>query len=238
MNFGYVPNEHEKALVLLPGDEIDRYFIQLYHYLAIKTRIDGKDVLEVGSGRGGGSSYMYNYLHPKSMTGLDLAGGAVRFANQYWAHDGLRFIQGNAESIPLPDEGMDVVINVESSHAYGSFPTFVSEVKRVLKPGGIFLITDMRLPEGLKTVQGYLSGSGMEVLEEEDITDNVVRAMDTDDENRIRRIHTLVPSWLQSAIKEFVGVKESAIHRHLRDRDRLYYRWMLRKKAKEHVQGA
>ncbi len=229
MNYGYVPNEGELPLTLLPEDELDRYCIQLYHFLAIRTEIKGKSVLEVGSGRGGGSSYIYRYLQPAMMTGLDLAGHAVTFANNNWAYDALHYVEGNAEAIPLQDESVDVVINVESSHAYGSFSKFVSEVYRVLRPGGIFLITDMRLPEDLKVMQSQLAQSGMEILEEEDITDNVVQAIDRDEENKRNRIKAFVPRWFQSAISEFSGVKESAIHRHMRDRKRLYYRWVLRK---------
>ncbi len=238
MNYGYTPNEDEGKIELRQEDEVDRYCIQLYHFLAVRTEIKGKHVLEVGSGRGGGSAYIYNYLHPTTMTGLDLAGHAVSFANQNWAHGGLRYLQGNAESIPLGDDSMDVVINVESSHAYGSFPKFVSEVHRVLKPGGIFLITDMRLPVDLKTMQYYLASSGMDILEELDITSNVVQAIESDEENKEKRIQALVPSWLKPAIREFSGVRESAIHRHMRDRDRLYYRWMLRKKTEATVQEA
>ena len=40
-----------------------------------------------------------------------------------------------------------MVINVESSHCYGNFPKFVDEVYKVLKPGGIFAITDFRSTE-------------------------------------------------------------------------------------------
>ena len=229
MNYGYVPLVGEAPLDLLQKDEPDRYCIQLYHYLATRTDITRKEVLEVGSGRGGGASYIYEYLHPASMTGIDVASHAVKFANDNWSHDGLHYVVGNTEAIPLPDQSMDVVINVESSHAYGSFSKFVSEVYRVLRPGGIFLITDMRLPEDLNVMQSQLAQSGMEILEEEDITDNVVQAIDQDEENKRSRIKAFVPRWFQSAISEFSGVKESAIHRHMRDRKRLYYRWVLRK---------
>ncbi|HVG40889.1 MAG TPA: hypothetical protein VM888_04690, partial [Chitinophagaceae bacterium] len=58
MNYGYAPSENEPVLLLDNGDEINRYSIQMYHYLALKTEIKGKDLLEIGSGRGGGAQYL------------------------------------------------------------------------------------------------------------------------------------------------------------------------------------
>src|SRR6185436_8723576 len=65
MNYGFSPEAKQKLPELLPQDEINRYPIQLYHFLAKKTEIEGKEVLEVGSGRGGGSSYISRYLRPE-----------------------------------------------------------------------------------------------------------------------------------------------------------------------------
>ncbi len=229
MNYGYVPFPDEQPIVLEPGDEQDRYPIQLYHYLAIRAEVAGKNVLEVGCGRGGGASYIYRYLKPETMTGLDLAQRAVRFATENLKGERLRYIQGNAEHIPISNDSFDTVINVESSHAYGSFPTFLAEVKRVLRPGGIFMITDMRLPEDMKIMIKDLNRSGMEILEETDITQNVVDAMDQEEDLKQLRIKRMIPKWMQEQAREFWGVRGSVIHRHLRDRKRIYYRWKLRK---------
>jgi hypothetical protein len=67
MNYGYVPFENEKLLRLESKDEINRYPLQLYHYLASKIKLEDKDVLEVGSGRGGDCSYVKRYLNPNSL---------------------------------------------------------------------------------------------------------------------------------------------------------------------------
>ena len=49
-----------------------------------------------------------------------------------------------AESLPLGDASVDVLVNVESSHCYGNFQKFIAEVHRVLKVGGVFLFADFR----------------------------------------------------------------------------------------------
>ena len=53
-------------------------------------------------------------------------------------------MQGNAESLPFPDESFDAVINVEASHAYPHFDRFLPELTRVLRPRGHFLYADFR----------------------------------------------------------------------------------------------
>src|SRR5665213_280956 len=141
MNYGYA-DETEKIHLEEP-DEINRYSLQLYHATASQVCIKDKHVLEVGSGRGGGSSYMKRYLEPATMTGMDLARNAVKFSNRRHKVSGLEYVPGNAEKMPFKDESFDAVVNVESCHAYGSVPKFLSEVQRVLRPGGYLLCTDL-----------------------------------------------------------------------------------------------
>ena len=52
MNYGYVPFASETALTLLREDEINRYSLQLYHYLVSLLEVSGTEILEVGSGVG------------------------------------------------------------------------------------------------------------------------------------------------------------------------------------------
>src|SRR5690242_17260393 len=82
MNYGYAPSENEKFLRLEQNDEINRYPLQLYHYLASRIKVEGLDILEVGSGRGGGASYIKRYLNPRKMTGLDIARNAIEFSRK------------------------------------------------------------------------------------------------------------------------------------------------------------
>src|SRR5690606_14761552 len=163
MNYGYVPNAQEPALTLPDDPKLQRYPLQMYHYLALKTSLQSKNVLEVGSGRGGGAKHVATALAPASYIGLDLAQSAVDLANRLHKADNLKFIQGSAEAIPLPDNSIDVVLNVESCHAYGSVPKFISEVKRVLKPGGTLALVDFRDTEKMDILRDQLKESGMTI---------------------------------------------------------------------------
>jgi SAM-dependent methyltransferase len=229
MNYGYVPNPGERVLDFPDDPKTQRYPMQMYHSLAMKTAITGKNVLEVGSGRGGGAKHIAGSMTPASYTGLDLAQNAVDLANKIHSLPNLKFIQGSAEAIPLASNSVDVVINVESSHAYGSVDKFLSEVKRVLKPGGHLLMVDFRYTPQMEIFLAQIRNSGMVVISEEDITGNVVKAIEAEDEMKTERIRNLFPPKWQKLFAEFAGVVGSKFHRNLKDRERLYYRFVLQK---------
>jgi ubiquinone/menaquinone biosynthesis C-methylase UbiE len=229
MNYGYAPGAEQPSLTLLPQDEINRYPIQLYHFLAQKTTIEGKEILEVGSGRGGGSSYVNRYLRPAKITGMDIAPNAVSWANDHHKQENLFFVQGNAEKLPFPNESFDVVLNVESCHAYGSVPRFLAEVKRVLRPNGIFLCTDLRGPEGMVKLKDSLLASGMDLLSDEDITGNVVNAIEEENISKEQRIEEHVAKWLRPMFSQFAGTKGSKIHKDLLAKSLIYHSFVLRK---------
>src|SRR2546423_12157864 len=73
MNYGFCGDDSDAKPELEAGDEGDRYCIQLYHLVASGADLRGRVVLEVGSGRGGGSSFIARYLGPASMTGVDIS---------------------------------------------------------------------------------------------------------------------------------------------------------------------
>lgn len=229
MNYGYAFGPDQPALYLRPNDEINRYPIQLYHYLASRTNIEGKEILEVGSGRGGGSSYINRYLNPKKVTGLDIASNAIKWAMQHHKEKDLHFIQGDAEKLPFADGAFEVVLNVESCHAYPSVPKFLAEVRRVLKPSGVFLCTDLRSPAGMVKLKETLIASGMQLEEEEDITANVVMAIEKENTVKEQRIKDHVSKWLRPVFSQFAGTKGSKIHKDLQSGTLIYHSFVLRK---------
>ena len=135
MNYGF---KDDDEIELSENDEPDRLFIQLYHMNIRGIEIEGREVLEVGSGRGGGASWIAKTLKPESLVAIDYSSEAVRLC-QSWYHDqeNLKFLEGNAENLPIEGDSFDVVYNVESSHCYANMEKFLSQVFRVLRSGGI-----------------------------------------------------------------------------------------------------
>jgi len=141
MNYGFAKADAE-SIPLAPEDEGNRHWIQLYDHVVDAVDLEGKETVEVGCGRGGGASFVKRYRRPKHMIGVDLSANAVELCRKTYSIDGLEFRVGDAEKLPLGDSSVDALINVESSHCYPSFATFVAEVHRVLRPGGHFLFAD------------------------------------------------------------------------------------------------
>jgi ubiquinone/menaquinone biosynthesis C-methylase UbiE len=230
MNYGYDPNTSEAPLVL-SETPTQRYPLQMYHYLAAKAPFENKEILEVGSGRGGGARHLASYYKPTFYTGMDLAHHAVDLANQLHKLSNLKFIQGSAEQIPIKSESVDIVINVESCHAYGSVDSFLKEVKRVLKPGGHFLMVDFRYAVDMPTLKNQLATCGLTMLEEENITPNVIKAIEQEDDKKKERIKRLIPTKWQKLFSEFAGVVGSKFYNNLKDETRFYYRYVMVKNS-------
>ena len=192
---------------LQKNDEIERYPIQLYHHLCIQTELKDKIIVEVGSGRGGGANFIARYHSPKLITGVDLSPNAVSLCNETYNLDNLNFLVGDSANLPFDDNSVDVVVNVESSHCYPSIPDFISEVCRVLKPGGHFLYCDLVIESTLDDHLNKLKNNSLKDFKHVDITENIIKASElmTDDRNKI--INKVNSSFLRKVLKSFASVK-------------------------------
>lgn len=231
MNYGFVPTPPAAAPVLEPEDEPNRHFIQLYHGVAGAADLRGRKVLEVGSGRGGGAAYLKKYLGPASVTGTDISPNAVELCRRTHRVDGLTFMRGDAEALPFEEASFDAVVNVESSHCYGSMERFLAEVRRVLKPGGQFLYADLRDAPVVETWTRQLEQSGMTVLRDVDITENVLAALEAEDARKRELIARLIPTFLQPAFTDFAGLRGSQVYEAFRTRAMVYRMFTLQRPA-------
>jgi SAM-dependent methyltransferase len=208
MNYGYAPLGPDAApLVLDPADEPDRYCIQLYAHVLDGLDVAGADVLEVGSGRGGGASWISRTLGPRTTTGVDFAASAVSLSSRDRVGPGLRFVRGDAQALPFADASFDVVVNVESSHCYASMTAFVAEVRRVLRPGGTFAWADLRTAEDVETTRAQLTSSGLVPQRQDDITREVLNALRLDDARKAELVRTWIPRPFQRALRPFAGLE-------------------------------
>lgn len=230
MNYGYASlDSNAERLELDEKDEGYRYSIQLYHHVVSAIDLKGREVLEVGCGRGGGAYYVSRYLKPMCYIGLDQSVGTAEYSNQAYQVDGLSFIHGDAEKLPIPDNSFDAVVNVESSRCYRNMDRFLSEVLRILRPGGHFLFADMRLAGHEDLLKEQFENAGLKILEEEEITPNVVKALDLDHERRHGWISDHAPAYFKKGLRAFAGVKGSVRYRTFADRSMLYWRFLLQK---------
>jgi SAM-dependent methyltransferase len=214
MNYGYRPPGSEPAAPcrLDPADEPDRSCIQLYDAVAGAVSLAGREVLEIGCGRGGGASYVARTLQPRRMVAIDLSPRAVALCRARFTIPGLSFQEGDAERLPFPADAFDVVLNVESSHCYGRLPVFLREVRRVLRPGGDFLYADFRPRGQLDAWLRALGEAGFDIRAERDLTPGVLAALEADDQRKRILIARLGDRPLSGVLREFAALRGSALH--------------------------
>ncbi|WP_232425668.1 phthiotriol/phenolphthiotriol dimycocerosates methyltransferase [Mycobacterium sp. JS623] len=211
LNVGY-EEDPPMAVPLAESDEPNRFHIQLYHRVATQSDLRGKRVLEVGCGHGGGASYLMRTLHPVSYTGLDRNRAGIAFCRKAHNLAGVDFVHGDAERLPFPDQSFDAVINIESSGAYPHFSRFLTEVARVLRPGGDFLYADLRPSESVADWEAALAGAPMRMLSSENINTQVLLGMEMNTQ-RIMELIDRVPKYLRGVSRQFVGIQGSPFYR-------------------------
>jgi SAM-dependent methyltransferase len=208
MNFGFTPRGEDgrEPLPLHPEDEHHRYPLQLYHHIAKSVDWKNAKALEVSSGRGGGAHFIMRHFKPHSYTGVDFSTRAVEFCRNHYKVEGLNFQQGNAEALAFPDNSFDIVVNVEASLYYPNITKFFEHVKRILKPNGYFLYTDLRYEEKVAIWHAQLKSMGLKVVKEEDITENVLKAMELDQQRRVEMVRKYIPGILRKPFYHFIGL--------------------------------
>ncbi len=201
MNYGYAPDG--PAIESPAGSEY--LCLELYRHVA-RPVTAGDRVLEVSCGRGGGAHFVFRTFEPAALVGVDLSAENVRLAGaRFDGVEGLEFRAGNAEDLDFPDESFDVVINVEASHLYPDPSRFISEVARVLRPGGRFLYADLFCRDS--SPEAMLTAPGLVINRNRDVTPNVLRSLELDSD---RRDSLAEPGLTQSALRGFrdwAGVK-------------------------------
>ncbi|WP_368414994.1 class I SAM-dependent methyltransferase [Falsiroseomonas sp.] len=232
MNYGWLPPE--PGFVLPASEEADRAFIGLYHQAIDGLALHGARILEVGSGRGGGAAWMARRSGVAGVIGVDLSPRTVARAAQLHGNvPHLSFRVGDAEALPFPDASFDGVVNIESSHCYGSMPRFAAEVARVLKPGGWFGWADMRSPAMLPDLDRAFAEAGLLQEAEHDLTAGVVRALEATEARKqgtVARFRLVAP-----LLREFGGMQGSLLQGALRRRTVVYLARRYRRPMSEAV---
>ena len=225
MNYGYLRNDFTPQLS--QEDEKERFPIHLYHYLCSKSSLKNLRVLEVGCGRGGGADYITRTFSPNEYHALDISPTAVQLCNNFYKKDNLSFHVGSADDLPFDNQFFDIIINVESSHCYPNFNKFLLEVKRVLKPEGQFLITDFRSKSEFFDFDKSIN-ENFKIISYEDITNNILLALDEMSEKRKKQIKFFLPKFFSNISSSFAGIKGSKLYESFIKRELVYHMYVLK----------
>ncbi len=229
INYGYDSLNGEQGIDLLNTDEPNRYCIQLYDQLVNKIDIYNQDVLEIGSGRGGGASYIMRYYQPKSYTGLEISGRVTDFCNRYYTEYGLSFVKGDAANLPFKKKTFDTVLCIESARNYVNPKKFFNEVYKVVRKGGCFLYSDVFEAGELDDIKRQMGKAGFKLQSEKNITSNTITALDKDRARRVKLVEDKVPGFLKKAFTQFSGIKGTERYNSFKSGKSEYWSFVLRK---------
>ena len=104
----------------------------------------GGRVLDAATGEGGFIGVLHKYL--KSYTeifGIDTSGRVIKIAQRKNENQKVQFVQMNAGQIGFEEASFDTVSIAVSLHHLENVRQVLGEMKRVLKPGGMFIICEM-----------------------------------------------------------------------------------------------
>jgi ubiquinone/menaquinone biosynthesis C-methylase UbiE len=107
---------------------------------------NGGIVLEIGCGRGAGVEVILQQFHAAHVTGMDLDPLQIERARKrlQGKYDGrFTLISGDAEQLPFADASFDAVFDFGVLHHVPDWQRALSEIRRVLKPGGTFFFEEV-----------------------------------------------------------------------------------------------
>lgn len=111
----------------------------LHRYAIAQQMVEGKIVLDIASGEGYGSQLLS--FAAAEVVGVDLSAEAVAYARARYVRPNLKFMAGSATAIPLDDLSVDAVVSFETIEHLADHELMISEIKRVMKPGGLLIIS-------------------------------------------------------------------------------------------------
>jgi SAM-dependent methyltransferase len=123
----------------VPGLAEENYWFRRHEvvYRRLAGRCAGRDVLEAGCGEGYGADLIADVA--RSVIGLDYDELTVAHVRARYPRVDVR--HGNLAALPLADESVDVVVNFQVIEHLWDQPQFVAECARVLRPGGLLLMS-------------------------------------------------------------------------------------------------
>jgi len=145
---------------------------------------EGQVVLDLGSGGGIDVLLSARRVGPTGKAyGLDMTDEMLALARENQRKSGVtnvEFLKGEIESIPLPDNSVDVIISNCVINLSANKDRALSEALRVLKPGGRFAVSDVvvrgTVPEEVRKSMLLWVGCIAGALSEDDYRSKLARA--------------------------------------------------------------
>lgn len=126
--------------------------------IKIIQKTEPETILDIATGTGDLAIMMAKHTKAK-ITGLDLSAGMLEVGKQKVAIEKLQnrieMVQGDSENLPFPDNSFDCVTVSFGVRNFENLSKGLAEIRRVLKPGGTFVILEFSYPAKFPMKQLY-----------------------------------------------------------------------------------
>ena len=181
MNHGFSPTSEDLS------DVPFRHQASLYSEAVSKMDLSGKNILEIGCGRGGGSQWISKNNNISSYHACDISEESIDFCKKNNELENVFYSVMDSQNLNYEENSFDLIICIESSHGYKNMELFFENARRVLKETGQlvlldnYVLGDIAVEKQLMSLESVKrSAQGFSVLEYKDITDNVKEACKQD----------------------------------------------------------
>jgi ubiquinone/menaquinone biosynthesis C-methylase UbiE len=222
------------------------YQEHLARYKFIKRSVQGKSILEVGCGIGDGTFELAKCA--ERVIAVELDRKRLKLAFDFFSHPHINYIIMDGCRLGFKDESFDIVISFEVIEHLEDQERYLSEIRRVLKNGGMAIIStpnkDIIRVEGIpnnpehvkelnknefmyllekffQKVELYAQRKGRKIIGITGIIHHILRFLD------IFKLRKLFPQRLKNAVSERISTATGA----KRDEDILSYDFVITKRG-------
>jgi SAM-dependent methyltransferase len=124
----------------LPGACGEIWYEHWHRYHFAARLVVGREVLDVACGTGYGSALLARQA--RHVVGADISAETIEHARAlYAAASNLEFREADCAALPFPDASFDAVVSFETIEHIEAQATFLDEVRRVLRPDGLLVLS-------------------------------------------------------------------------------------------------
>lgn len=121
--------------------------------------LNPNNILDVATGTGDLAIQAYDLLRPQSIVGIDISEGMMDVGRQKVAKvdlsDKISFQKQDCMALNIDDNSYDAAIAAFGVRNFENLDKGLSEILRVLKPGGKLMILELSVPKKFPMKQGY-----------------------------------------------------------------------------------
>jgi len=181
---------------------------QITSYLNLfkNIEISNQSILDIGCGWGRGTHIIKKYFGKCDVTGIDINSSYIDYAKSHFKE--CNYLQDNFFNTKIKKNSFDFIVSNCSMHFFYNYNIPFNNFKKILKPGGEVLITDLWTNESLFTFLTKCKQHEMKVLSIEDLTNQTIQAIEEDISLTFNKFKRKIP---KNAISAFIDIQSERL---------------------------